>query len=52
VSDSRAQSSALTLIVGTLQRIVSFSEESHEPLRVQCAKAAQKLFKKPGESSW
>lgn len=47
ISDSRAQLAALWQLVGTLQRTSCFTEENHEPLRVQCAKAAQKLFKKP-----
>jgi vacuolar protein sorting-associated protein 35 len=47
ISDSRAQLQALTLIVASVQRMTSLSEDNHEPLRVQCGKAAQKLFKKP-----
>ncbi len=33
ISDSRAQLSAITLIIGTLEQMTSFSEEHHDPLR-------------------
>ncbi|XP_023678494.2 vacuolar protein sorting-associated protein 35-like [Paramormyrops kingsleyae] len=46
ISDSKAQLSAITLIIGTFERSKCFSEENHEPLRTQCALAASKLLKK------
>ncbi|KAL3286540.1 hypothetical protein HHI36_001045 [Cryptolaemus montrouzieri] len=49
ISDSKAQLAAITLIVGTLEQISCFSEESSEPLRTQCALAASKLLKKPDQ---
>eukprot|EP00095_Tigriopus_kingsejongensis_P002089 maker-scaffold244_size240795-snap-gene-0.16 protein:Tk02089 transcript:maker-scaffold244_size240795-snap-gene-0.16-mRNA-1 annotation:"hypothetical protein CAPTEDRAFT_161426" len=49
ISDSRAQLAAITLIIGTLEQMTCFSEESHNPLRTQCALAASKLLKKPDQ---
>jgi len=49
ISDSKAQLAAITLIIGTLEKIACFSEENHEPLRTQCALAASKLLKKPDQ---
>ncbi|XP_017786600.1 PREDICTED: vacuolar protein sorting-associated protein 35 isoform X2 [Nicrophorus vespilloides] len=49
ISDSKAQLAAITLIVGTLEKISCFSEENAEPLITQCALAASKLLKKPDQ---
>jgi len=49
ISDSRAQLSAINLIIATFQQIGCFSEENHEPLRTKCALAASKLLKKPDQ---
>merc|ERR1712122_333247 len=49
ISDSKAQLAAITLIIGTLEQMVCFSEENHDPLRTQCALAASKLLKKPDQ---
>ena len=49
VSDSKAQLAAITLIIGTLQQMSCFSEESHAPLRNQCALVAANLLKKPDQ---
>lgn len=49
ISDSKAQLSAITLIVGALEQISCFTEENSEPLRTQCALAASKLLKKPDQ---
>merc|ERR1712029_111463 len=49
ISDSRAQLAAITLIIGTLEKMTCFSEENHDPLRTQCALAASKLLKKPDQ---
>uniref|UniRef100_A0A8R1XNJ2 Vacuolar protein sorting-associated protein 35 n=1 Tax=Onchocerca volvulus TaxID=6282 RepID=A0A8R1XNJ2_ONCVO len=46
VADSRAQLAAISLLIGTLERVKCFTEENHEPLRTQCAHASTKLFKK------
>uniref|UniRef100_A0A2K5C2H0 Vacuolar protein sorting-associated protein 35 n=1 Tax=Aotus nancymaae TaxID=37293 RepID=A0A2K5C2H0_AOTNA len=47
ISDSKAQLAVITLITGTFERMKCFSDENHEPLRIQCALAASKLLKKP-----
>lgn len=49
ISESKAQLAAITLLIGTLEKMSCFSEENHEPLRTQCALAASKLFKKPDQ---
>jgi len=49
ISDSKAQLAAISLIIGTLEQMVCFSEENHDPLRTQCALAASKLLKKPDQ---
>ncbi|ELR54309.1 Vacuolar protein sorting-associated protein 35 [Bos mutus] len=49
ISDFKAQLAAITLIIGTFERMKCFSEENHEPLRIQCALAASKLLKKPDQ---
>ena len=49
ISDFKAQLAAITLIIGTFERMKCFSEENHEPLRTQCALAASKLLKKPDQ---
>jgi len=49
ISDSKAQLAAITLIIGTFEKMSCFSEENHEPLRNQCALAASKLLKKPDQ---
>ncbi|VDP00365.1 unnamed protein product [Soboliphyme baturini] len=49
ISDSRAQLAAITLIIGTLQKISCFSEENYDPLRTHCLLLAGKLFKKPDQ---
>ncbi|VDK67338.1 unnamed protein product [Litomosoides sigmodontis] len=46
VADSRTQLAAMSLLIGTLERVKCFTEENHEPLRTQCAHASAKLFKK------
>ncbi|OQR74415.1 vacuolar protein sorting-associated protein 35-like [Tropilaelaps mercedesae] len=49
VSDSKAQLAAVTLIIGTLQQMSCFNEESHAPLRNQCARVAANQLKKPDQ---
>ena len=49
ISDSKAQLAAISLIIGTFERMKCFGEENHEPLRTQCALAASKLLKKPDQ---
>lgn len=49
ISDSKAQLAAITLIIATVEQMLCFSEENHEPLRTQCALAASKLLKKPDQ---
>ena len=50
ISDSKAQLAALTLIMATVQQTKNFTEESHQPLRTNCALAASKLLKKPDQA--
>ena len=49
VSESRAQLSAITLLIGTFERMRCFSEENHDPLRTQLVLASSKLMKKPDQ---
>lgn len=49
ISDSKAQLSAIYLIIATFEQMGIFSEENHEPLRTKCALAASKLLKKPDQ---
>lgn len=49
ISESRAQLSAITLLIGTFERMRCFSEENHEPLRTQLVLASSKLMKKPDQ---
>ncbi|XP_067934568.1 vacuolar protein sorting-associated protein 35-like [Watersipora subatra] len=49
ISDSKAQLSAISLIIATFEQISIFGEENHEPLRTKCALAASKLLKKPDQ---
>ncbi|XP_071743652.1 vacuolar protein sorting-associated protein 35 isoform X2 [Lepeophtheirus salmonis] len=49
ISESRAQLTAISLIIGTLEQMTCFTEENHDPLRTQCALAASKLLKKPDQ---
>jgi len=49
ISDSKAQLAAITLIIGTLEKMTCFTEENHNPLRTQCALAASTLLKKPDQ---
>jgi len=49
LSDSRAQMSAVTLLVGTLARLRCLASEESRALRAQCLLACAKLFKKPDQ---
>ncbi|KAK0395806.1 hypothetical protein QR680_001438 [Steinernema hermaphroditum] len=50
ISDSKAQLTAIQLLIGTIQQVRSLTDENHEPLRNQCALAASRLFKKADQS--
>ncbi|KAI1700562.1 vacuolar protein sorting-associated protein 35 domain-containing protein [Ditylenchus destructor] len=50
ISESREQVQSLTLLLATIQRICQLPEESHEPLRNQCALYASKLIKRPDQA--
>ncbi len=50
ISDSKAQLSAITLIIGCLQQMGCFGEENHSPLVTNCALASAKLLKKPDQA--
>ncbi|XP_014246771.1 vacuolar protein sorting-associated protein 35 isoform X2 [Cimex lectularius] len=49
VCDSKSQLGAITLLVGSFERMSCFSQENTEPVRNQCALAASKLLKKPDQ---
>lgn len=49
ICESRSQLGAITLLMGTLERLSCFSEESADPVRTQCALFASKLLKKPDQ---
>ncbi|XP_065183699.1 vacuolar protein sorting-associated protein 35-like isoform X2 [Sycon ciliatum] len=49
ISESRAQLSAITLLVGTFERMRCFSDENHDTLRTQLVLASSKLMKKPDQ---
>ena len=50
ITDSRAQLAAVMLLISAVERCRCFSEDSHAPLRTQCAHAASRLLKKPDQS--
>uniref|UniRef100_A0A915CXI2 Vacuolar protein sorting-associated protein 35 n=1 Tax=Ditylenchus dipsaci TaxID=166011 RepID=A0A915CXI2_9BILA len=50
ISESREQVQSLTLLLATVQQIHQLPEESHEPLRNQCALYASKLIKRPDQA--
>lgn len=50
ISESREQVQCLTLLIATIQQIHHLPEESHEPLRNQCALYASKLIKRPDQA--
>lgn len=50
ISESREQVQGLTLLIATIQQIDQLPEESHEPLRNQCALYASKLIKRPDQA--
>uniref|UniRef100_A0A914DM28 Vacuolar protein sorting-associated protein 35 n=1 Tax=Acrobeloides nanus TaxID=290746 RepID=A0A914DM28_9BILA len=50
ISESREQVQALTLLIGTIQQMKHLPDESHDPLRNQCALCATKLLKKPDQA--
>lgn len=51
ISESKCQLAAITLLVGTFEKMSCFGEENAEPIRTQSALAASKLFKKPDQCS-
>ncbi|KAL7070964.1 hypothetical protein ACQ4LE_010101, partial [Meloidogyne hapla] len=50
ISESREQVQSLTLLIATITQIKSLVDESHEPLRNQCALYASKLLKRPDQA--
>lgn len=50
ITDSREQTAALTLIIGTFERLTCLGEENHETLRTNCALTSSRLLKKPDQS--
>ena len=46
VTDSRAQLAAISLIVGTFERLRCLGDENHETLRTNCAMSSSRLLKK------
>lgn len=49
ISESKKQVQALSLLIATIQQITYLTNESHEPLRNQCALFATKLIKRPDQ---
>ncbi|KAL3108030.1 hypothetical protein niasHT_018192 [Heterodera trifolii] len=50
ISESREQVQSLTLLIATITQIEHLNDESHEPLRNQCALYASKLLKRPDQA--
>lgn len=50
ISDSRAQFSAIMLIIGTLQKMRGWSDEQYDTLITKCAVHSAKLLKKPDQA--
>ena len=46
MTDSRAQLAAISLIVGTFERLHCLGDENHETLRTNCAMSSSRLLKK------
>ena len=46
MTDSRAQLAAISLIVGTFERLHCLGDENHETLRTNCAMSSSRLIKK------
>lgn len=49
VTESRAQQAALTLIIGTIERLSCLGEDNHGTLRTNCATSSSRLLKKPDQ---
>ena len=49
ITDSRAQQSAIALIIGTFERLTCLGEDNHETLRNNCAMSSSRLLKKPDQ---
>ena len=49
ITDSRAQQSAIVLLIGTFERLSCLGEENHETLRNNCAMSSSRLLKKPDQ---
>lgn len=50
ITESTAQISAITLMVGSLESMVCFGEENFTALATQCTKVSMKLIKKPDQA--
>lgn len=50
ISDSKAQISAIELLVGTLESLSCFGEDNYTPLGTKCALVSSKLVKKPDQA--
>lgn len=48
--ESRVQVHSLSQMVGAVQQLRGLSDESHQPLRNQCAMYASRLLKKPDQA--
>ena len=46
MTDSRAQLAAISLIIGTFERLSCLGDENHETLRTNCAMLSSRLLKK------
>lgn len=50
VSDSKSQLDSITLIIATLEKLTSLSEENFSPLATKCALVASKLVRKQDQA--
>lgn len=49
ISDSKSQTAAISVIIGTLQNMRCFSAESYDTLAAKCASYSSRLLKKPDQ---
>ena len=49
ISDSKAQQSAIMLIVAVVEQLTCLGEENHETLKTNSAMACSRLLKKPDQ---
>ena len=52
ITDSRDQTAALTLIIGTFEKLACLGEENHETMRTKCALTSSRLMKKADQTRY